>query len=888
MTDKRLRLLFKLSEQHPGIPGFLGVPDIVNPPTQSVSGGDDADWSSALIAREKKTVAADILSYEDSDNRKKIFDHILKNTNRFQTNDTSVEKLRSYIYSVSSLVHNYQHGGLSDTQVGQLFEMSEALIQAKNVEKTSSKLGYLYNDLYLARAMQEQKSGQLWHAAISQQIGLYLGKRQPSGGGGFQALIAASAALRLGHASSAAMGFLVAEELELASEHFEFARINRIKALRLAGEFDNARSLITESLQSHGISDEFHLELTWEDMLVTAAATGDFGPMFSMTMRGKPHYQPGYLLESYFWARSLSSQAFIKRLPKLATIKKMGGVFFLRNSPHTALLEAATVLDDCYENSIPLETRLANAARALSALKKMLNFDSELLVQIAFGRWFHRYHQQYLAALAVNEYRALSLGATRGKSDDCLALADDLKTDAWSRFIPASKMEAFAHGAGQTEMIVSPISRALVVSKMTMSLATAMASSKIKTMTMPTEKAEEVMSEYMTRMGTIVVKNLGKLKGPLMKVAQSVSYLPNNIPAEVKAEMEKLQQAAQPLSGEITLRVAEEEYQRPIGDIFADFSLQPFAAGSIGQVHHARLKTGERVAVKIMYPHIMDMVESDMRAIRLTTPLTRKMLPHFPIKKLLEEYHQMLLAECDYRNEARNQERFRDIFRNDPDIVVPKVFHDISTSRVLVTEFIDGFTLKEFVATATQEERNQASELIFEAAYRSMIQIGFFNADPHPGNYLFSDGKVVFLDFGFVREWPEKVRSLLKQMHHAVVKNDLEEFKRMAIAIGWIGDKENYDFQYALDVSRNYSTAPFLHDRPFRFTAELIKGEIQAMVTNNPNARISSYPTDLVAIDRLTWGLNSILVQLGGEANYYRIMQKIMAETDQGPESASA
>ena len=880
MSDKVFKQLFKLSDQNPGVPGFLGEADVVNKYAENPELENKADWNSAIIAKEKHFIAEDIAAVDVGDSRKKALEHILTNTGRYELSDNPRERLRSYIYGVSSLIHAHQHGGMSETQINQMFEVSQALINTSKIEKNSSKLGYLYNDLYLAKSLHEQKSGDHWNAIISQQIGHYLGKRQPSGGQGFQALIAAFSAFRLGHASTAAMGFLVAEEMPLSKNHFEFARINRIKAMRIAQEHQNARQLITETLNLNQISEELHLELTWEEALLNATIDGDFAPIFSMTLRGKPHYQPGYLIEAHLWARGLSSQAFIKRLPKLATIKKMAGSYLLKSSPQTALFDAAFVLDECYKNSVPLELRLANAAQVLNQVKNVIGFDGELLIKISYARWFHRFHQQYLAAIALNEYQGSSLIASRGISNDSFRVAQDLRTDAWSRFIPASKMDAFANAGSQEKMITSPISRAYQVSKMTLSIATSLASTKLKTMTLNQERSDAVWSEHYKNLGTKIVQNLGKLKGPMMKVAQSISYLPSQLPEEIRDEMSKLQHSAKPLSGEAARKIIESEYKQPLTEIFSEWSNEPFAAGSIGQVHKARLKNGDRVAVKLMYPNIAEMVESDMRTIKLITPLTKKMFPYFDLKRILDEYHKMLLQECDYRNEAMNQERFRDMLRDYKSIIVPRVYKEYSTSQVLVSEYVEGLTLKEFVRTASQEERNSASAIIFETAFASMVRLGVFNADPHPGNYLFAGNKVVLLDFGFVQSWPERMMQLVRRMHFAVLNNELETFKQLAIEIGWIGDVKNYNFEYQLEVARVYNSAAFLEDKPFRFTKEHNREEIEAMVTLNPNAKLSSYPIDLIAIDRLTWGINSVLAQLEGEANYYQILKLVIGDPE--------
>jgi len=116
------------------------------------------------------------------------------------------------------------------------------------------------------------------------------------------------------------------------------------------------------------------------------------------------------------------------------------------------------------------------------------------------------------------------------------------------------------------------------------------------------------------------------------------------------------------------------------------------------------------------------------------------------------------------------------------------------------------------------------------------------------------------------------------RLHFAVMNNEFEAYKKLAIEIGWVGDVKNYNFEYQFEVAKVYNSGPFIEDRLFRFTKEHIREEIEAMVTLNPNAKISSYPIDLIAIDRLTWGINSVLAQLDGEANYYQIIKKVLGD----------
>ena len=185
--------------------------------------------------------------------------------------------------------------------------------------------------------------------------------------------------------------------------------------------------------------------------------------------------------------------------------------------------------------------------------------------------------------------------------------------------------------------------------------------------------------------------------------------------------------------------------------MFRDFDEQAFAAASIGQVHRATTLDGDEVAVKIQYPGVAEAVETDLRNATLLLPLVKRLAPGLDAKALASEMRERISEELDYELEAQNQRRIGRLMRGHPFVLVPRVHTDLSTRRVLVSEYVDGEGF-EAVRRADEAQRDRYGEIVFRfhfgLLYRDRIGLG----DPHPGNYLLTpDGRVCFLDFGLVR-----------------------------------------------------------------------------------------------------------------------------------------
>src|SRR4029079_5491478 len=188
--------------------------------------------------------------------------------------------------------------------------------------------------------------------------------------------------------------------------------------------------------------------------------------------------------------------------------------------------------------------------------------------------------------------------------------------------------------------------------------------------------------------------------------------------------------------------------------VLAHIDTEPAAAASIGQVYRGRTTDGREVAVKVQYPGIAESVEADMRNLLLLSPLLRQLMPGLEVKDLLAELRKRICEECDYELEAGNHRRVERFWRGHPFVLVPRVDTELSTRRVLVTEWVEGISFDE-VANQPDEVRDRYAQIVYRFFYVTALEMGIALGDPHPGNYLLCEaGHVAFLDFGMMRRLP--------------------------------------------------------------------------------------------------------------------------------------
>ncbi len=249
---------------------------------------------------------------------------------------------------------------------------------------------------------------------------------------------------------------------------------------------------------------------------------------------------------------------------------------------------------------------------------------------------------------------------------------------------------------------------------------------------------------------------LGGLKGPLMKVAQLASTIPDALPPEYAEELAQLQANAPPMGWPFVRRRMTSELGPDWQSKFARFGHAASAAASLGQVHHAILHDGREVACKLQYPDMPSTVEADLRQLRMAMAVYHRIDSAIKQDEVYKELAERIRAELDYVREAANMRLYGLMLADDPLVHVPVPVEGFCTGRLLTMSWLHGTALqKRLDANPSQEVRNDIATALFHAWYVPLYRYGVIHGDPHMGNYqVRDDNSVNLLDYGAIRVFP--------------------------------------------------------------------------------------------------------------------------------------
>jgi aarF domain-containing kinase len=266
------------------------------------------------------------------------------------------------------------------------------------------------------------------------------------------------------------------------------------------------------------------------------------------------------------------------------------------------------------------------------------------------------------------------------------------------------------------------------------------------------EENQRLLAEAHWRTALRLLDSMTYLRGAVMKVGQTLANFPDIAPAAFVETLERLHYDAPPMHWSLLKEMVHNELGDDPENLFDAFDRQAFAAASLGQVHRARLKSGDEAAIKIQYPGIARCIESDFRNLFLFLLPARLTKDWESTKDQFDDLRMRLARETDYELEAAHLRKAHPLFRDEDGIVVPRVFPQFCTPRVLAMERLEGKHLSEFLAgNPTQEERNEIARRIVVTFYRLLYAGRMLYVDYHPGNFLvLDDGRLGVLDFGFI------------------------------------------------------------------------------------------------------------------------------------------
>lgn len=304
---------------------------------------------------------------------------------------------------------------------------------------------------------------------------------------------------------------------------------------------------------------------------------------------------------------------------------------------------------------------------------------------------------------------------------------------------------------------------------------------------------ERRWQRFNRRSAESIFRTAVELRGLILKACQFIGSRPDVLPAEYIDVLSQLQDRVPPLSHAEIRRVVEEELGAPLESAFSYFSEESIASASLAQVHEARLHDGSRVAVKVQYPEIGELVRSDLSNLEALFRAVGLVERDFDLMPLVEELGQHLPRELDFFNEGMNAERVSKFIEHRDDLLIPRVHWQLTTTRVLVTDFVDGIKINDTAGLeAAGIDKESVMRSLLEGYCEQILVHGFFHADPHPGNLMVlpSQGKgerhrVVFVDFGLCKQLPATFRQGGVQFAAALLGGDPEAMGKALVDLGF-------------------------------------------------------------------------------------------------------
>ncbi|MFN7634607.1 MAG: ABC1 kinase family protein [Acetobacteraceae bacterium] len=376
---------------------------------------------------------------------------------------------------------------------------------------------------------------------------------------------------------------------------------------------------------------------------------------------------------------------------------------------------------------------------------------------------------------------------------------------------------------------------------------------------------------------------LGGLKGPMMKVAQFLSTVPDALPEEYAKELAQLQANAPPMGWAFVKRRMATELGPDWQGRFASFGHEAAAAASLGQVHRATLPDGTLVACKLQYPDMPSVVEADLRQLKLAMQLYRRMDTSLDNEDAYTELQARLREELDYLREAAHQRLYGLMLRDTPEVHVPQPVLPLSTRRLLTMTWLEGRPLMARLAEdPPPEERAIYAQALFRAWYVPFYRYGVIHGDPHLGNYqVRPDGSGInLLDFGTIRVFPPSFVGGVILLYEAVRDQD-EEKAAEAYRIWGFRDLSRETIQ-VLSLWAKFLYEPLVQDRvrPIQESDDLAYGrkvaeEVHRGLKRTGGVRI---PREFPLMDRAAIGLGSVFLRLRADLNWHRMFQDLVAD----------
>jgi len=377
---------------------------------------------------------------------------------------------------------------------------------------------------------------------------------------------------------------------------------------------------------------------------------------------------------------------------------------------------------------------------------------------------------------------------------------------------------------------------------------------------------------------------LGGLKGPIMKVAQILSTIPDALPPEYADELASLQADAPAMGWLFTRRRMAAELGPDWQQKLQSFSREAVSAASLGQVHRAVDLDGNQLAMKLQYPDMASAIDADLRQLRLVFQLYERYDSAISTSDIYDELSERLREELDYRRESANLALYHHMLADEESVRLPVYRSELSTDRLMTMSWLDGTRIMPFLETdPSQETRNRIARNMFRVWYVPFYFYGVIHGDPHLGNYsLDAENRVNLMDFGSIRLFRPAFVGGVIDLYRALRDNDPDLAVHAYESWGFHGlDKEAIE---VLNMWAEFIYSPLLEDkvRPIQELRNGSAGRELAGKVHGELKRIGGIrpPREFVLMDRAAVGLGSVFMHLGAEVNWHELFHDLIDDFD--------
>lgn len=433
----------------------------------------------------------------------------------------------------------------------------------------------------------------------------------------------------------------------------------------------------------------------------------------------------------------------------------------------------------------------------------------------------------------------------------------------------------------------SVFGRGLTLARMTLTTGAGLASQGAKGLFANEETKNENWKNFLKGQAQFFSKELGQLKGSLMKAGQMLSmYGEHFLPPEANQFLRTLQADSPPVSWS----VLEKELKKNLSaEKLAQLDIQqePIGTASLGQVHKATIKeTGEVIALKVQYPGVDKAIESDLRALKSFFNMMKFLPKGKTTDQIFEEVRDMLVQEMDYPNEVNETELYRDRLQGDSRYIVPKVYREFCGSKVIATSFEPGINPGEsLIRNLSQERRNGLATNFMELYFKELFEWGVVQTDPHLGNYKIrisptGQDQLVLLDFGATRKYPKEFLDPYHQMVRALVFHDKEALSKAAFQLKFLTENDDPALKKLFEDFCLMTVEPFTKDQDYDWGAsDLPRRLTQKVFQMIQKFELRPPPREILFLDRKTGGvfifLSVLKAKLNGRPLLLEYLEKI-------------